>query len=379
MVLRFCIQDPTHIETTYLYEAILAAAVEATGWRGVYAFASRDGVDHLIEDPVVHNFMDAGGEVDLLVGIDAVTNRSTLERLAELERQNPRFRPKVFWNASSGLFHPKISHFTYEDGRRTLIVGSGNLTPGGLANNFEGYTIVSVDTPGELDVSALDDFLVRHAADIGSIDDEALERAARNLVTSIRGARRAGGMIIPRRHRPRAGGIIIPRRQRPRAAAVPVAAPVAEFDRILIAQVPAAGGRWSQVHFNTDVVRDYFRITDLITQRVYLTHVEPNGIRGEVEVRPCIFSQTNRNHKIEIGAAKWRDYPDAGPPVLAFRELQVRTFDYVLLMPGEDGYDPLMDMTRRLPSIGRGFPRVITDIDTLAHAWPDCPLLLASF
>ena len=51
MELRFCIQDPTHTETTYLYEAILAAAVDAAGWRGVYAFASRDGVDHLKEDP----------------------------------------------------------------------------------------------------------------------------------------------------------------------------------------------------------------------------------------------------------------------------------------------------------------------------------------
>ena len=57
MEIRFCIQDPTNARTTYLYEAILTAAVKANGWRGVYAFASRDGVDHLIEDPVVRDYM----------------------------------------------------------------------------------------------------------------------------------------------------------------------------------------------------------------------------------------------------------------------------------------------------------------------------------
>ena len=361
MKLRFCIQDPTHAETTYLYEAILTAAVGAAGWRGMYAFASRDGVDHLIEDPVVHDYMRAGGEIDLLVGIDAVTNRPTLERLQELEHRNHRFRPKVFWNGSAGLFHPKVSDFTYKDGRRTLIVGSGNLTPGGLMNNFEGYTIVSVDGTEELDVSVLDEFLARNADNIRSIDDEALERAARNLVRPIQNARLARGIVVPRRRR--------------RAAAAPRPVPFPGFDRVLIARVPAAGGRWAQVHFNADVVRDYFRITDHQTQRVYLTQMAANGDRGEVEVRPCVFSETNRNHKIEIRAARRQEYPDGGPPLLVFRERQLRSFDYMLLMPDENGYGSLMELTERLPSLGRGFRRVITDMSVLADSWPGCPIV----
>jgi hypothetical protein len=356
MELRFCIQDPTHPETTYLYEAIIAAAVDAAAWRAVYAFASRDGVDHLIEDPVVHDFMRSGGEMDLLVGIDAVTNRPTLERLRDLEHRNRRFHPKIFWNGTHGLFHPKLSDFTYEGGRRTLIVGSGNLTPGGLMNNFEGYTVISVDQAEELDVSALDEFLARHAEHIRSIDDEALERAARNLVRPIKGARQAGGLVIPRS-----------------AQAEPI--PAAAFNRILIAQVPKAGGRWAQVHFNTDVVREYFRIADYKTQRVYLTHVTPDGARAEVEVRPCVYSQANKNHKIEIGAARGQEYPNDASPVLVLRERQLRVFDYMLLMPGEPGYASLVDLTRKLPSLGKGFRRVITNMETLAASWPDCPLL----
>ena len=361
MEIRFCIQDPTYPETTYLYEAILTAVVDATSWRGVYAFASRGGVEHLIEDPVVLNYMCAGGEIDLLVGIDAVTNRSTLERLRELEHQHHRFRPRVFWNESTGLFHPKVSDFTYEDGRRTLIIGSGNLTPGGLMNHFEGYAVISVDRTEELDISALDEFLKRHATDIRSIDDEALERAARNLVRPAQNSRWIEDIVVPRKRR--------------RAATAPRPVPASMSDRVLIAQVPKAGGRWAQVHFNADVVRDYFRITDLQTHRVYLTHVATNGVQGEVEVRPCVFSETNRNHKIEISAAKGQDYPEGKPPLLVFREHGLRTFDYMLLMPDENSYGPLMELTKRLPSLGRGLPRVITDMNALANSWPDCPLL----
>lgn len=362
MEFHFCLQDPTHAETTYLYEAIIRAAVGAASWRGVYAFASRDGVNHLIEDPVVEDFMRQGGEVDLLVGLDAVTNRPTLERLQELEHRNNRFRPRVFWNESAGLFHPKLSDFTYANGRRTLIVGSGNLTPGGLMTNYEGYTIIAAEHDEEIDVSALDDFLERHEGEIRAIDDEALERAARNLVRPIEGARRAGGAVV----------------RRPRRARVPAGrpAPTAEFDRILIALVPRAGGRWAQVHFNTDVVREYFRTTDLQTQRIYLTQVADDGTRSDVEVRPIVFSESNRNHKIEIGAARGLEYPDT-PPVLVLRERQLRVFDYMLLFPGQDGYESLVELTERLPTVGRGFPRVIADMATLEAAWANCPLLMS--
>ncbi len=362
MEFRFCIQDPTHAETTYLYEAIIEAVVDAVAWRGVYAFASRDGVDCLLEDPIVEKFIHGDGEVDLLVGLDAVTNRLTLERLQVLEQRHEHFRPRVFWNETASLFHPKLSHFSYPEGRQTLIVGSGNLTPGGLMNNFEGYMVIVADRIDEIDLSALDEFLERHADKLRSIDDEALERAARNIIRPIKGARQAGGIVI---RKPRRRGVLVPARR-------PTPTPI--FDRILIAQVPKAGGRWAQVHFNTDVVQQYFRIADYKTQRVYLTHVGADGTRADVEVRPCVYSQFNKNHKVEIGAARGKEYPES-PPVLVFRERQLRVFDYMLLLPGDDGYRVLIELTQSLPSIGRGLPRVMTDMAKLESDWTDCPFL----
>ena len=362
MHLNVFIQDPTHSGTTYLYEAILAAAAKASDWRGLYAFATRDGVDHLIEDKVVHDLMDGGGEIDLVVGVDAVTNRTTLERMQELERRHANFRPKVFWNEHRGLFHPKISDFGLRGGGRILIVGSGNLTPGGLMSNFEAYTVITAERGDGIDIGAVEEFLERHGDRIRSIDEEVLERAARNIVRPIGGAGRRGVRV-----------------RRPRAApGVPRAGPAVGFERILLAQVPRAGGRWAQVHFNAQVVGDYFRLTRFETERVYLTRVSADATRQEVEVRRCVFSAgSNRNHKIEIGAAKHLPYPQDGRPLLIFRERQLRTYDYMLLMPGENGYGQVLDLSNRLPSPGRGFPRPVTGTDELGRAWPECPLLHA--
>ena len=365
MEIAFHIQDPTCEDTTYLYEAILTAAQGAATWRGVYAFASLDGVNWLFQDPVIDQLITSGGEIDLLIGLDAITNRQTLERLQELEQGNSHFRPRVFWNEVFSLFHPKISEFTYPDGGHTLIVGSGNLTPGGLMNNLEAYTTVSPDSSEEIDVSSLDEFLKRHSAAIRSIDDEVLARAEQNLIRRVTQGTQAGRVSIsspPRTHRP------------VRLAPTSTGSGVARMDRILIAQVPRAGGRWSQIHFNADVVREYFRLVDFGTQRVYLSQVGPNGARSDEEVRPLVYSSTNRNPKIEFRAALGRGYP-ASSPVLVLRERQIRAFDYILLFPGDAGYNEAVGLTRALPSVGKGMPRVITDMETLQGTWAACPLL----
>ena len=365
MEIEFCLQDPTRSDTTYLYEAIIGAAQGAYTWRGVYAFASRQGVDWLFDDPAIGQLFANGGEVDLLVGLDAVTNRQTLERLQELEQGYQHFRPRVFWNDVVSLFHPKMSVFTYPDGGRKLIIGSGNLTAGGLMNNVEAYTTISAVQDEEIDVSALDEFLDQHGEAIRRIDDEALERAEQNLIHRVNQGQLAGSINITAPPRTRRPLRLVPSVGDGGAAIV---------DRILIAQIPRAGGRWSQVHFNADVVRDYFRMVDFGTQRAYLVQVGHDGVRSEGEVRPCVYSSSNGNHKIEFGAASGRQYP-ATPPVLVLRERQLRVFDYMLLFPGANGYSEAFDLTNTLPRLGRGLPRVMTDINTLERAWAACPLL----
>ena len=354
MFVTVAMQDPTYSNTTYLYEAMLAAIRSAASWRGFYAFATRDGVDHLIEENVVHELMDRGGQIELVVGIDAITNRPTLERLRDLENIHPNFSPKVFWNENRGLFHPKLSDFTLLNGGRTLILGSGNLTPGGLMTNYEGYTVINADQNEVLDVSSLTDFSNRHADRITSIDDRALARAEMNSSHRFRGS------VRPNIVRP---------------TVVPTTPPTG-LGRVLVAQVPGAGDRWAQIHFNVDVIRSFFNIRHIESERVYLSQALPDGRREPIEIRRCVYSEANKNYKIEINAAKGHHYPrDDSRPLLLFYEWQLRTFDYLLVMPGDIGYAQIWQLSNNLPSLGRGLPRSITDARTLSLTWPECPLL----
>ena len=355
MRLEVKMQDPTHADTTYLYEAILSTAQTASSWRGFYAFATRDGVDQLIDDNVVHDLMTRGGRVDLVVGLDAITNRPTLERMQELARRHPNFTPRVFWNQTRALFHPKISDFDLANGGRVLIVGSGNLTPGGLRTNFEAYTVVTAEPDEEIDVSSLTDFALRHADRITPINAEALDRAEANRARPI-GSKRT-----------------------PPSPSSPDPAVGPGFGRVMLAQVPKAGGRWGQVHFNAEVIRTFFNLRRIGSERIYLTRVLPDENRDLGEVRPCVYSETNKNYKIEVGAARGLQYPaDNRRPLIVFLERQLRSYDYLLLMPGHAGYERLLNLSNNLPSPGRGLPRPLTDIPTLSHAWPDCPLLQAA-
>lgn len=368
MEYEFHLQDPTSAQTVYLFEAIVAAARTASECDGMFAFASRAGVDALIADAEVASLLQRGA-INLLVGIDAVTNRPTLERLQELEAVHQRLRVRVFWNKTRGLFHPKLALFRYPDGQRLLIVGSGNLTPGGLRQNFEGFSILRAGARERLDLSSWDRFRHEHAPDIRAIDDEALERASHNI---IRGGRA----------RPRAD-------VEPDAAevgAVPVAAlgdgapvhaviPAADTDPVLVSLVPGAGNRWHQVHFNHYVMDNFFRVSPNTTQRLYLTEVMQDGGTGEQETRPYVLSNANSNPKVELASHHGAPYPAGGRPIAVFRETQARAFDYMLLMPGDRGHGEMTRLLTRLPNVGKGLARVITNVAELRRDWPGCPLL----
>jgi hypothetical protein len=370
MECEFHLQDPTSPQTVYLFEAIIGAARGATSCTGMFAFASRGGVDSLIGDPEMQQLL-SGSTMSLLVGIDAITNRSTLLRLQELELEYERLTVRVFWNPTNTLFHPKVARFEYGDGRRALIVGSGNLTPGGLRQNFEAFSVVRTAANEVLDLMSWDRFLADHAMGIRAIDDAALERAAANVV---RGGRRRPDV------EPDVGSST-----EPEPAAAPGASDFTQgdgtyagrSDRFLVARVPKAGGRWHQVHFNVEVIQRFFRVQHDTTQRVYLVECHQEGTFGQQEVRPCVYSEANKNLKIEIASHHGAPYPSAGPPIAVYRELQARSFAYMLLFPGDPGYAAMFALTERLPSVGRGLPRVITDHATISTAWASSPLVTA--
>ena len=351
---EFHLQDPTLSDPVYLLEAILEASRGAKSCMGIFAFTSRTGVDSLVVDPEIQRFLRKS-TMSLVVGIDAVTNYDALVRLRQLEQANRRLSVRVFWNPTSALFHPKIARFEYADGSRSIIVGSGNLTHGGLRQNFEAFSVMRVAANESLDTSSWDRFLVDHRTNIRPIDEEALERAARNI---MRGTRRPPD-VEPESPEP----------------AVDVEFPVGGTDHFLVAQAPRAGPRWHQIHFNAAVIEQFFRVRPDSTQRVYLVECRQDGSFGEQEVRPCVYSRANRNYKIEIASHRGELYPNAGRPVVVYRKLQARSFAYMLLMPGAPGHEEMFSLTESHRSVGRGVPRVMTTSAGIRDAWATCPLI----
>lgn len=364
-------QDPSADSPRYLFEQIVNELRQpyVVGFEGIFAFASSQGVSSLLEDPDFDAFLARGGTCSLLVGLDAITDVRCLELLESLCAQHTNLTVNVFHNGVADLFHPKLSRFVHSDGANTVVVGSGNLTPGGLRRNIEAYS-VGVFSPSELgasaDLTAWDAFLQRHASRIKPIDDEAKEIAESNRIARVTSRRRVSGAVETESDVASEEAV---------AEDESAAAPGLEGNqRMLVAEVPRAGGRWNQVHFNREAVRDYFRAAPNSSDRVFLYEVRPDGSLGAVEARRVVYSATNVNHKIEFGAHHGDAYPSAGPPILVLREIGTRMHRYVMLFPGEAGYNEMTSLLGSTPSIGRGAQRIIVTASIVEAAWPGCPV-----
>lgn len=360
---KFVLQDPTAGQTTYLYEELVAELdrASASEWRAIFAFVSEQGIQALLEDPAFEQFLERGGRCSLVVGIDAVTDPDALRALLRLAEEQAAIEVRVFHNESRGLFHPKISHFTRTDGTQKVIVGSGNLTPGGLRGNIEAFSVASFSRAEGVDLGTWYSFLQRHAEAIRPIDDQALERAEANRRVIPAG---------PRRRREAEPDV------EPEGVDVPEESVAEERrnDRMLVAQVPRAGGRWHQIHFNGDVVRQYFRVRPNSGERVFLREALGPRRLGRVEARPCVYSAVNRNHRIEFASRQGESYPGQGPPILVARETGLRTHRYKVIFPGEQGYNEMAEFIAARPSIGRGVRRVISARHDVLAAWTGCPV-----
>lgn len=112
--------------------------------RVLCAFLTFGGLQ-AIADPL-RKFLDRGGRLDWIIGIDDVTTQEALQYLYDLAQEYPnQVDVRIFSAASSQhIFHPKVYWLLGPD-KYTVIVGSANLTVGGLVSNFE--TSLEIEVP----------------------------------------------------------------------------------------------------------------------------------------------------------------------------------------------------------------------------------------
>jgi hypothetical protein len=149
---------------------------------------------------------------------------------------------------------------------------------------------------------------------------------------------------------------------------------VSGSELVLVAQVPRAGERWHQVHFNVAVGERFFRIRPGENLLITIERVGSAGQIADRKSTPLVFSERNRNYRLEFDFGDVEHYPDDGPPLLVVLELGVRHFRYVALFPWSNGYSEMAALNAALPSVGRGLNRVLTTLDEVELRWPGCPL-----
>ncbi|MGO8798857.1 MAG: hypothetical protein ACLQJL_07195 [Roseiarcus sp.] len=86
----------------------------------------------------------------------------------------------------------------------------------------------------------------------------------------------------------------------------------------LIAEVGGAG-RWSQIAFTFNVVRDYFETQPDSPYEICLRHVLSSGALQAAENESAIYKPNSSNWCFELGAARDRAYPGiASRPIVVF-------------------------------------------------------------
>ena len=309
------LQDPAIPDSEYLLERILEACEEATNGCGAFAFASAGGVRLLIQDAVFQSFLSRGS-FNLVVGFESFTDVPALDALLSSQNAHPQLQISAFIGDEHDdhIFHPKVCWFEAASGG-IFLVGSGNLTAGGLRGNCEAFTQQQL-RPREL-VSLQrnwSSWLQCHESHLLPLTDARVRACAQqNRRSRTRRTRSVLG-------EDEQGNIVVGRT-------------TSDASSVLVAEIPRSGDRWNQANFSLRIFKDFFGATPGKTQRIVLVHVGEDGVEGPTEVRPSV-AVSSHNYRFELDAASGVRYPQQGRPIAVFVRIGRRTFRYRLCMPG---------------------------------------------
>ena len=363
----------------------------------VVAYVKRTGVAHLKGS--LEKFRATGGKVKAVVGIDQ--RNTSVQGLRLLQSLCDDIW--VYHNECLGYtFHPKIYAFEKAGDKATVFVGSSNLTEGGLYTNCETNSSSEYDLKDSEQAKAYSEFramfddycrpsnlskqltpeLIETLNDNGYLSDERKVQKILKARTAI--SHRQNPIFGTERvHAPYVSKI--PEIPEAEEVVVEIETEVEKppeqvaDHQILVRYIPRAGRRVSQVHFTRRIIEKFFHLP-LVgggQATLRLRQVQPNEEPEEIEERTLVYSKINANPKIELRGAKalvYR-YPTSGKaPIAIFEEVSPDFYDYMILLPNDDGYDELSKKLNSQPQEGRALRFWIADLVSLLKVWKGYPL-----
>lgn len=383
-------------------------------FRAVIAFVKRSGVKHIQKHL---SAFSSRGHVEIVVGIDQ--GGTTVEGLQMLfDAMGDRGKLFVFHNRNNSTFHPKIYNFRNQQASMAII-GSNNLTEGGLYTNYEASLVVNLDLGQENDqisdqrilgafevwtdiksglVQILTLELLQKLAETGYIPTEKQARRSKpktekkssdtaeenvniDRFFSFQSVLKAPAVTIDGRYiRPDEDAdyddetvIEKPKIQQEQLPEVANQVEDENNQNILVKYVPKAGNRTSQVHFTLDNMHSFFHLE--VSQPIQLRQHQPGQPANDIEHRQLVLSEANKNAKIEVGGARIlvNNYPIAGgKPILIFKKVEGNLYDYMLLLPGDNGYAQISAYLDSLPT-KRSLASDTMAIGKLKNIWSGYP------
>ena len=324
------------------------------------AFVTYDGLLRLGAESggTLHSiFTSSSRELHWIVGADTVTTAEALVRLRDLENTSAsRCSVRVLEDPSTSLFHPKVFIFERSDGSGAILIGSNNVTPGGLEDNIEAAVLIDDLSTQEMEPWRQ---VWQRVLGLGAV----LHPITDDLISRVREERRR--QRRPRRRRVRVTEDIEPDF-------------VQGDPRILLRYIAGAGGRTSQVHFSRRIVEQYFGLRPADNKTISIQMVQPGQRPGRLEAhRRLVFSQSNRNSRIEMEGVRERlpyNYPSGWYAILLVQEVEKGRYRYMTLLPTDDGYNEVDNYLGQVPRRGLSFQEDIIQLNRLLDIWPDYPV-----
>jgi len=329
-----------------------------TKCRAAIAFVTLNGLLKLGTNPGGHlyDFLKSSKDFEWVIGIDIVTTAEALTELLRIGKEaSGNFNVSVFQSSEHRLFHPKVYIFDKNDGTSTVLVGSNNMTPGGLSENIE--VSVRLDELNSTDMTSWNSLwstIVGHSdnGDITSELIEGLKEKQKQISKSRQKVRRRKASLIYSKPKP-----------------------TLQKNDILVRFIPLAGGRTSQVHFTKEIVKDFFELPVNIGGQIRVQQVQFGQTPQPVEHRVLVYSIVNKNPKIELTGAKTilKSYKKGGKrPIVVFEKIDSKFYRYMIILSGEPGYNELARELYYQPK-KISLPSWMTNQDSLVDIWPEYP------
>lgn len=394
--MQFCIQDPSYDNSKYLLETLLAECISGCAGAGMYAFATKDGIELFLKDKNFKNFIQKSTFL-LIVGMDDITNVHSIETLKELQKtygENLRVKAYIHNNRKS-TFHPKLSWFRKKEGG-VLILGSGNLTQQGLRQNREVFTVNNCDEntidkvieewnqwlehskPFLFDIS--DDVVMQCAKqnaaklktvfELKKIASEKNRIASYSALAELFKIQPKDKIINNEKSRKVINSKDYIKNSKANVNDLQVNEDDIDIDleywfidlqsEVLFAEIPKNGYRMSQLNFDKKSFEDFFGATcgENGIYRILFRNINSDGSLKKIEVRQSV-SVESHNYRFELDAAKGVIYPQGNErPIGVFAKVSDRDFLYEIIMPNNQVYQQVASVMNSKQSNSRALKRL---------------------